>query len=53
MSDKNFKDFPAYLMVTKRMPAGHEVLYNYGASYGLCLVLICFRILPFLIPLAF
>ena len=35
MSEKNFRDFPAYLLVTKRVPAGHEVLYNYGRSYRL------------------
>jgi hypothetical protein len=35
MSEKNFKDFPAYLIITKRVPLGHEVLYNYGNSYRL------------------
>ena len=35
MSDKNFRDFPAYLSITKRVPVGHEVLYNYGNSYRL------------------
>ena len=28
MSEKNFKDFLAYLIITKEVPVGHEVLYN-------------------------
>ena len=35
MTAKHFKDFPAYLLITKRNPKGHEVLYNYGAGYRL------------------
>ena len=35
MSAKNFEDFPAYLVITKEVPAGHEVLYKYGRGYRL------------------
>ena len=35
MSEKNFSDFPAYLMTTKEVPVGHELLYNYGRSFRL------------------
>ena len=33
ISVKNIKDFPAYLKITKAVPKGHEVLYNYGAGH--------------------
>ena len=35
MSAENIADFPAYLKITKRVPKGHEVLYNYGAGHRL------------------
>ena len=34
-SKKNFEDFPAYLLTTKEVPVGHELLYNYRRSYHL------------------
>ena len=35
MSEKNFRDFPAYLITTKEVPVGHELLCNYGRSFRL------------------
>ena len=35
ISAKNIKDFPAYLKITKAVPKGHEVLYNYGVGHRL------------------
>ena len=45
VSDKNCKDLPTYLQITKPVPNSHEVLYHYGAGHRLNwshLVYMCF-----------